>query len=105
MTKKERDGVFTSQDFQFVTRKYRISGHEAKENLVDFRSLSLGTFIVEYAPTETELFLSFLIILQKLVEISRLKQQRAAGRQLELNQLEKIKKEDELLRELQGLVL
>jgi translation initiation factor 2A len=41
----------------------------------------------------------------KLVEISRLKQQRAAGRQLELNQLEKIKKEDELLRELQGLVL
>ncbi|KAJ9594298.1 hypothetical protein L9F63_014303, partial [Diploptera punctata] len=41
----------------------------------------------------------------KLVEISRLKEQRAAGRQLELNQLEKIKKEDELLKELQGLVL
>ena len=60
---------------------------------------------MEYAPTEIELFVSFSIILQKLVEISRLKQQRAAGRQLELNQLEKIKKEDELLRELQGLVL
>jgi len=60
---------------------------------------------LEYAPTEIELFVLFLIILQKLVEISRLKQQRAAGRQLELNQLEKIKKEDELLRELQGLVL
>ncbi|XP_069687776.1 eukaryotic translation initiation factor 2A [Periplaneta americana] len=41
----------------------------------------------------------------KLIEISRLKEQRAAGRQLELNQLEKIKKEDELLKELQGLVL
>ncbi|PNF29349.1 hypothetical protein B7P43_G07830 [Cryptotermes secundus] len=41
----------------------------------------------------------------KLVEISRLKEQRAAGRQLELNQLDKIKKEDELLKELQGLVL
>jgi translation initiation factor 2A len=60
---------------------------------------------LEYASSEIELFVSFLIILQKLAEISRLKQQRAAGRQLELNQLEKIKKEDELLRELQGLVL
>lgn len=46
-----------------------------------------------------------LTVLQKLVEISRLKEQRAAGRQLELNQLDKIKKEDELLKELQGLVL
>ncbi|XP_067013815.1 eukaryotic translation initiation factor 2A [Anabrus simplex] len=41
----------------------------------------------------------------KLGEISRLKEQRAAGKQLELNQLEKIKKEDELLKELQGLIL
>ncbi|CAG2059029.1 unnamed protein product [Timema podura] len=44
-------------------------------------------------------------IKSKLVEISRLKEQRASGRQLELNQMEKIKKEDELLKELQGLVL
>ncbi|XP_047119324.1 eukaryotic translation initiation factor 2A [Schistocerca piceifrons] len=44
-------------------------------------------------------------IKSKLTEISRLKEQRAAGRQLELNQLEKIKKEDELLKELQSLVL
>ncbi|XP_063224336.1 eukaryotic translation initiation factor 2A [Bacillus rossius redtenbacheri] len=44
-------------------------------------------------------------IRSKLMEISRLKEQRAAGRQLELNQLDKIKKEDELLKELQGLVL
>ncbi|KAK7862837.1 hypothetical protein R5R35_000852 [Gryllus longicercus] len=41
----------------------------------------------------------------KLTEISRLKELRAAGRQLELNQVEKIKKEDELLKELQSLVL
>jgi translation initiation factor 2A len=47
----------------------------------------------------------FLTVLQKLGEISRLKEQRAAGRQLELNQLDKIKKEDELLKELQSLVL
>lgn len=51
------------------------------------------------------LFPVVLTVLQKLVEISRLKEQRAAGRQLELNQLDKIKKEDELLKELQGLVL
>jgi translation initiation factor 2A len=44
-------------------------------------------------------------VLQKLVEIKRLKEQQAKGRQLELNQLDKIKKEDELLKELQGLVL
>lgn len=53
----------------------------------------------------SSLFLVVLTVLQKLVEISRLKEQRAAGRQLELNQLDKIKKEDELLKELQGLVL
>lgn len=42
---------------------------------------------------------------QKLEQIQKLKEQQAAGKQLELNQVEKIKKENELLRELQDLML
>lgn len=44
-------------------------------------------------------------ILQKLNQIAKLKEQSAAGKQLEINQLDKIKKEAELLRDLQELVL
>ncbi|KAK6633211.1 hypothetical protein RUM44_003812 [Polyplax serrata] len=44
-------------------------------------------------------------IRSKLNEITKLKEQQAAGRQLELNQVEKIKKEEELMKELNGLVL
>lgn len=42
---------------------------------------------------------------QKLDQISKLKEQLKAGKQLEINQLDKIKKEDELLRELEELAL
>ncbi|CAH1403403.1 unnamed protein product [Nezara viridula] len=41
----------------------------------------------------------------KLMEIERLKEQQKSGRQLEINQLEKIKKEDQLLSELRSLSL
>lgn len=44
-------------------------------------------------------------IKSKLDQISKLKKQSATGKQLEINQLEKIKKEAELLRDLQELVL
>ena len=50
-------------------------------------------------------FLFFYFSIQKLNEIAKLKNQQAAGRQLELNQVEKIKKEEELTKELNGLVL
>lgn len=43
--------------------------------------------------------------LQKLLEISRLKEQRANGKPLEINQIEKMKKEDQLIKELQELTL
>jgi len=42
---------------------------------------------------------------QKLDQISKLKEQLKAGKQLEINQLDKIKKEDELLKELEELTL
>ncbi|XP_011140241.1 eukaryotic translation initiation factor 2A [Harpegnathos saltator] len=41
----------------------------------------------------------------KLEQISKLKEQLKAGKQLEINQLDKIKKEDELLKELEELTL
>lgn len=41
----------------------------------------------------------------KLMEIERLKEQQKGGRQLEINQLEKIKKEEQLLKELRELSL
>uniref|UniRef100_A0A023F2J8 Eukaryotic translation initiation factor 2A n=2 Tax=Triatoma infestans TaxID=30076 RepID=A0A023F2J8_TRIIF len=41
----------------------------------------------------------------KLMEIERLKEQQKAGKQLEINQLEKIKKEDQLLKEMRELAL
>ncbi|XP_014206946.1 eukaryotic translation initiation factor 2A [Copidosoma floridanum] len=44
-------------------------------------------------------------IKQKLEQISKLKEQQAQGKQLEINQLDKIKKESELLKELEQLVL
>lgn len=43
--------------------------------------------------------------LQKLMEIERLKGQQKAGKHLEINQLEKIKKEDILLKEMRDLAL
>jgi len=42
---------------------------------------------------------------QKLDQISKLKEQLKSGKQLEINQLDKIKKEDELLKELEELTL
>lgn len=42
---------------------------------------------------------------QKLAEINRLKELKASGKQLELNQLEKINKEKEITKELMDLVL
>ncbi|KAK3907733.1 Eukaryotic translation initiation factor 2A [Frankliniella fusca] len=44
-------------------------------------------------------------IKSKLDQINRLKEQLASGKQLEINQLDKIKKEDELLKELKDLAL
>lgn len=44
-------------------------------------------------------------ITSKLDQISKLKEQLKAGKQLEINQLDKIKKEDELLKELEELTL
>ncbi|XP_033227264.1 eukaryotic translation initiation factor 2A [Belonocnema kinseyi] len=44
-------------------------------------------------------------IKSKLDQISKLKQQQSSGKQLEINQLDKIKKEAELLKELQDLSL
>ncbi|KAJ1523460.1 hypothetical protein ONE63_001315 [Megalurothrips usitatus] len=44
-------------------------------------------------------------IKSKLGEIQRLKEQQASGKQLEINQLDKIKKENELLKELKDLAL
>jgi len=41
----------------------------------------------------------------KLLEISRLKEQKANGKALEINQIEKMKKEDQLIKELQELSL
>ncbi|KAL1132216.1 hypothetical protein AAG570_010173 [Ranatra chinensis] len=41
----------------------------------------------------------------KLLEIERLKEQQKSGRHLEINQLEKIKKEDQLLKEMKELTL
>ncbi|XP_054271256.1 eukaryotic translation initiation factor 2A [Macrosteles quadrilineatus] len=41
----------------------------------------------------------------KLLEISRLKEQKANGKALEINQVEKLKKEDQLIKELQELCL
>lgn len=50
-------------------------------------------------------YLKIFFTFQKLNEIARLKEQKAAGKQLELNQVEKIKKEEELTKELNELVL
>jgi len=44
-------------------------------------------------------------VFQKLVQITKLKEQLAAGRQLEKNQLEKIQKEAELQKEFDELTL
>lgn len=44
-------------------------------------------------------------LLQKLDQISKLKEQLSAGKQLEINQLDKIKKEAELIKELEELIL
>lgn len=47
----------------------------------------------------------YCIFFQKLEQISKLKEQQQTGKQLEMNQLEKIKKEAELTKELQELIL
>lgn len=39
------------------------------------------------------------------MEISKLKEQKANGKALEINQIEKMKKEDQLIKELQDLSL
>lgn len=50
-------------------------------------------------------FFTSFVFLQKLLEISRLKEQRANGKTLEINQIDKMKKEDQLIKELQELTL
>jgi translation initiation factor 2A len=42
---------------------------------------------------------------QKLDQIEKLKQQQAEGKQLEINQLEKIKAEDKIIQEIEDLRL
>lgn len=51
------------------------------------------------------IYINNFFISQKLDQISKLKEHLKAGKQLEINQLDKIKKEDELLKELEELTL
>ncbi|XP_075236019.1 eukaryotic translation initiation factor 2A isoform X2 [Lycorma delicatula] len=62
-------------------------------------------FVEEITTDDPEKLKKIKKLKSKLVEINRLKEQKAQGKQLEINQLDKINKEDSLMKELKDLTL
>lgn len=98
----------TSTDAQNITTSVpECDDLERSKKIKKIKSVRI--FIVDtMMRNESRLILIFSYIfnfLQKLEQISKLKEQQVAGKQLEINQLDKIKKEADLIKELEELAL